>query len=163
VTNPAFLDVSPCRGGILFTSGPTESLTGQEAVNGYLFLLLAKCLSGTMEVSRGCEGGEMVGLGIYLLAGAALFFLWSTDYRPLSWAIAGSAVLMFITAETVKTAYRQVMQRTQPVDLVDAYVASQEAKHHKVVRFWVKVNFVFTCLTAVLSLVGLVLALFGRQ
>ena len=101
--------------------------------------------------------------GIYVLAGAALFFLWSTDYRPLSWAIAGSAVLMFITAETVKTAYRQVMQRAQPGDLLHAYMASQEAKHHKVVKFWFKVNVVFTCLTVVLSLVGLVLALFGQQ
>ncbi|MBE3100398.1 MAG: hypothetical protein IMZ44_25030 [Planctomycetes bacterium] len=101
--------------------------------------------------------------GIHLLAVAALVFLWSTDYRLLWWAIAGLLALMFITTETVKTAYRQVIQEAQPAHPVDAFIASYEAKHDKVVKFWTWVNLALSCLTAVLSLVGLALALFRRQ
>jgi hypothetical protein len=98
---------------------------------------------------------------VYVIAGIALWRMWTSCYAALWWSLLIAVILYFWTAETVRTAYRQCLAEASPQDECEKVLAEQLARDNDVVRLWVGVNFVLCVVTAVLAIIGLALSLAG--
>jgi hypothetical protein len=79
---------------------------------------------------------------VYGLSGIALWWLWGSTSTTLWWSVLVAVVLDAWTASTVKTAAQQEGTYASPV-----------------VTFWVKVNAVVFCVTAILAVSAAILSL----
>jgi hypothetical protein len=103
----------------------------------------------------------MIHMIVYATAGVALWRLWNVDHRILWWTIIALVVLTFWTAETIKTAFNDAIQRSgaDATDPLDSFVSRKEAMRDDVVRFWTIANFIITAATFILALIGIGMSL----